>query len=164
MATSFKGKHTPAIGPNMPTPGYLLKRKETQCPQENLYVTIYSSFIHNSSPKGETTRVLQQVNGWTNCHPSVQRNTAQQWEGALLLPAPRMTLKWAGLRERAQTHKAAGCALSFTGHSGKSNLTAENRSVIPRGWGWRRKLMTEGCKGVFRVMGKFYSSTAAALT
>lgn len=39
-----------------------------------------------------------------------------------------------------------------------------NTSVIPRGWGWRKELTTQGHRGLFRGMETLYILTAVVVT
>lgn len=55
----------------VPFLGYLSKRNENLSSRKNLYVNVYSSFIHNhdSSKIGNNPNILQLVNGQTVVHP-----------------------------------------------------------------------------------------------
>ena len=54
LTASYKVIYTPPLKSSNPTPGYLCKCNENSCSHKNLYVDIYSGFIHGY-PKRETT-------------------------------------------------------------------------------------------------------------
>lgn len=53
----FLKKHATTIGPNNCTTGHLFHRNDDLCSYKNLYMNIYSGFVHNG-PKLETIKMF----------------------------------------------------------------------------------------------------------